>query len=416
MFYFNTHFFLYIFIFIWSFLPYKMSGQTKTSDILGDNKNIAVPFQYVQGFIIVDVLVNYIFPMKFIVDTGAEHTIILDRTFVDILQIPLDKEIKVVGSDVSREILAWVVRGIPFQFMEGMKTHHDFIVLDEDVMDLGSITGVKIDGILGSEFLKNFIVEINFKKSVMFLHAQNEKNHKWDKYQSLPLVIHSNKPYLKTFVDVKGNGLKELLLLIDTGASLSLLVHTESDSLHLLPEHILKGVLGRGLGGDVLGYSGKISEFTIGQDTFEQVVSSFQALDSMYLAEETIIRDGIIGNFILDHFHLVFHFPENRLLFKKNSKKKISFRYDKSGLIIYAFGPRLNQYYIHHVIDGSPAHEAGLVSGDIIRKIGFWPVRYYTLDRIHQKMTKENKEVKIEVQRNNKKIVTKIKLRDLYNS
>lgn len=416
MLYFNTHFFLYIFIFIWSFLPYKMSGQTKTSDILGDNKNIAVPFQYVQGFIIVDVLVNYIFPMKFIVDTGAEHTIILDRTFADILQIPLDKEIKVVGSDVSREILAWVVRGIPFQFMEGRKTNHDFIILNEDVMDLGSITGIKIDGILGSEFLKNFIVEINFKKSVLFLYAPQKNIKKWDKYQSLPMIIHSNKPYLNSLVNVKGEDSKELLFLLDTGASLSLLVHTETDSLHLFPKHIIKGVLGRGLGGDVLGYTGKISQFVMGKDTFDNVVCSFQAIDSFYQAEETIIRDGIIGNYILDHFHLVFHFPENKLLFKRNSRKKINFKYDKSGLIIYAFGPKLNQYYIHHVLEGSPAHEAGLIPGDIIKKVGLWPTRYYTLDSIHRKLTNENKVVKMEVQRKNKKIITKIKLRDLYDS
>jgi len=85
-------------------------------------------------------------------------------------------------------------------------------------------------------------------------------------------------------------------------------------------------------------------------------------------------------------------------------------------MIIYAFGPKLNQYYIHHVLEGSPAHEAGLIPGDIIKKVGLWPTRYYTLDSIHRKLTNENKVVKMEVQRKNKKIITKIKLRDLYDS
>ncbi|MBK8819220.1 MAG: aspartyl protease family protein [Saprospiraceae bacterium] len=152
---------------------FNAGAQKSSVSVLGNEDFISIPFQYNQGFIIVDVLFHYIFPLKFILDTGAEHTILLNREYTDILNVPYEKEIKVLGSDFTVDLRAWVVRNIPIQLFEGTRTVQNMIVLDEDVMNLGSITGVKIDGIIGVEFLKNFIVEIDYRHSMVRLYGQN---------------------------------------------------------------------------------------------------------------------------------------------------------------------------------------------------------------------------------------------------
>ncbi|MFZ1703644.1 MAG: aspartyl protease family protein [Saprospiraceae bacterium] len=393
----------------------SLDAQKSSISVLGNEDFLTIPFIYSQGFIIVEVVFSYLFPMKFIVDTGAEHTILLDREYVDILQLRYEKEIKIVGADITSDMKAWVVRNVSLQLYEGQNTIQDIIVLNEDIMNLGALTGMKIDGILGVEFLKNFIVDINYKESVIRLYKGSHSRDKWNKFENLPIELNNNKPYLKAEINLSGQAAETNLLLLDTGAAISLMLHNDLDSLKNLPSNIIVGVIGKGIGGDVIGYSGKIHSLTFGSNSYENLVTSFQSIDTLILNEDKLFRDGIIGNYILENYHVVFDFPRSLLLIKKRKIKKSSLLIDKSGLVVYAFGPNFKQYYIHHVVQNSPGNEAGFRRGDILNKIGIWPAGLYSLNSINRKLSKENKEVNLTVKRDDEVYREKIILRDLYD-
>lgn len=381
--------------------------------VLGNKDYITLPFQYSQGFIVVDVVFGYLFPMRFILDTGAEHTILLHKEYTDILNYSYDKEIQVVGADISYMLKAWVVRKVPLQFSEGERIMKDIIVLENNILDLSAMTGLNIHGILGVEFLKNYIVDINFKEKVIHLYKSDYSRHQWRKYEPLPLELYQHKPYLRCLVSLSGKTESEKLFLLDTGAALSLLVHTDIDSLSDLPSNIIRGTIGKGIGGEIVGYSGKIERVRLGKTNFENLVTSFQAPDSL-LNEDEIIREGIVGNYLLDQFRVVFDFPAGKLLLKPIKKKLKPLSYDKSGLIIYAFGKDFRNYYIHHVIPGSPADEAGIVKGDVLTHLGIWPSRFYTLNGIDRKFSGRDKEVALTITRSGIKKQVRFTLRDMY--
>lgn len=381
--------------------------------VLGNKDYITLPFQYSQGFIVVDVVFGYLFPMRFILDTGAEHTILLHKEYTDILNYSYDKEIQVVGADISYMLKAWVVRKVPLQFSEGERIMKDIIVLENNILDLSAMTGLNIHGILGVEFLKNYIVDINFKEKVIRLYKSDYSRHQWRKYEPLPLELYQHKPYLRCLVSLSGKTESEKLFLLDTGAALSLLVHTDIDSLSDLPSNIIRGTIGKGIGGEIVGYSGKIERVRLGKTNFENLVTSFQAPDSL-LNEDEIIREGIVGNYLLDQFRVVFDFPAGKLLLKPIKKKLKPLSYDKSGLIIYAFGKDFRNYYIHHVIPGSPADEAGIVKGDVLTHLGIWPSRFYTLNGINRKFSGRDKEVALTITRSGIKKQVRFTLRDMY--
>jgi hypothetical protein len=391
----------------------QLSSQ-KSVSVLGKEDYITIPFQYSQGFIVVDIIFCYLFPMRFIVDTGAEHTILFNKEYIEILKLQKDKEIKVVGADISANIRAWVVRKVPLQFMEGQKSIRDIIVLEEDIMNLGAITGFQIHGIIGVEFLKNFIADINYRENVIRLYKPDHPRDQWRKYEQIQLEVHNNKPYLKTTVSLSGLREKENTLLLDTGAALALLLHSELDSLQQLPSNIITGVIGKGIGGDLLGYSGKIGSIQVGKSKFENFVASFQSIDTLEGVEEKIKRDGTIGNYLLDQFHVIFDLPGNQLYLKKRTKKMKPVLFDKSGLIIYAFGSNFNKYFVHLVLDGSPGEKAGLKKGDIIKKIGIWPARFLTLHSINKKLSKENERINITVKRENQILKLPVFTKDAY--
>lgn len=383
--------------------------------LLGSADFISIPFQYTQGFIIIDLTFHQIFPMKFIVDTGAEHSILLNKQIVELLGIPYDKEVKILGADISSGLKAWVIRKIPVQLQEGVKVTHDMIVLDEDIMKLGAITGVNIDGILGAEFLKHFIVEIDYNASFIKLYQPNSSRYRWKKYEKIPMEIYFNKPYLRASVGLSSiSDTSRQLLLLDTGAALALLLHLEKDSLDQVPSNVMEGVIGKGLGGNLVGYSGMVSYLSVGETDFQNFIASFQSMDTLHLRQDKIVRDGILGNFILDQFKVVFDFPENKLLIKNRYRKQKTMRLDRSGIVLYAFGEHLNQYYVHQVLKDSPGLEADIREGDILKKVGIWPVKFLNITKINKILSGKKKQVSLTFSRNEETIKVKIKLRDLY--
>ena len=50
----------------------------------GNIKKVDIPFSYRNDLIIMDVVFQNVFPLKFIYDTGAEHTIMLHKEITDI--------------------------------------------------------------------------------------------------------------------------------------------------------------------------------------------------------------------------------------------------------------------------------------------------------------------------------------------
>lgn len=383
------------------------------ASVLGDKNYITLPFHYSQGFIIVDIVFGHVFPMKFILDTGAEHTILLQKEYAEILNYPYEKEIKVVGADISNILKAWVVRKVPLKFHEGQLIMKDIIVLDHDIMDLSAMTGYGIHGVLGVEFLKNYVVDINFAEMVIRLYRADYSREQWKKFDQIPLEVYQHKPYIRTLLSLSGKENMSKLLLVDTGAALSLLLHTDVDSLDNLPSRIVKGTIGKGVGGDLVGYSGKINRLTIGKTNFNNLITSFQSPDTLLIDNE-LVREGIVGNYILDQFRVIFDFPHNALKLKPRRKKPKPLEYDKTGLIIYAFGTDFKNYYVHDVMPGSPAEEVGIMKGDIVKRIGHWPANFYTLNGVNRRFSSNKKMITVTITQDGVDKKIELPLRDMY--
>ena len=275
------------------------------------------------------------------------------------------------------------------------------------------ILGSRIDGILGGDFFKGLVVEINHNRKRITIHNPN-KYKPSDKFTEHDIVIKNYKPYIKANTIIEGKS-DTLNYLLDSGASVALLVHSNKDKKFKMPENVIIGNLGKGLGGDISGYVGMIDGINIDQYQISNIITSFQEIDSTYLDSEHLYRDGIIGNVILSRFHYIIDYMREKLYLREISNLDEEFEYDKSGMLIYALGEKLNQYYIKTIYPNTPAEEAGLKPGDKIVKIGFWPIRFHTLSGIISKLkSKEGKTIKMTILRNGVKIKKEIVLRNLF--
>lgn len=113
-------------------------------------------------------------------------------------------------------------------------------------------------------------------------------------------------------------------MLMDTGASISMLLHNDTDPSLVLPSHVIRGNLGKGISGNLTGYVGRINNLSVSGFEFPNILSYFQEYDTSAFPDSTAVkRNGILGNFILDRFHVVIDYL-NEGVYLKPEKNTIA--------------------------------------------------------------------------------------------
>ena len=391
------------------------AAQRSDLKVLGRWKVIEIPFQMENDFIVLNVLLDNVLPLRFIVDTGAENSVLLEKQAADMLQVEYRRKFEVRGSDVDNPITAYLATGIDLRIENRiLARNRTMLVLEDNYFDFERITGTPIQGILGVDFLMRFTVEFDFRREVMILHEPNE----WEpskKYQRAPADFVRNRAYLNLPLEIRTPPAQRQRLLLDTGAGLSLLLHTHNDSTNIeLPQQIVTTYIGNGLGGALEGNVGRSRNLTLGGKVFSDIVTYFQPVDTAgaaFLNE----RDGIVGNRLLKRFNMVVDFPQQAVYLKARRRNwRRRFAYDRSGLSIIAGGSELRTYRIATVVPESPAAKAGLKVGDRIVGVNGQSATFLTLGSIIRKLEgKVGKKVKLRIRRAGEYFVAELRLRDL---
>lgn len=384
-------------------------------DLIRNKKQIEIPFQMQQGFIVVKVWFENVVPLQLIFDTGAENTILFDKEIAQILRLPFDRQIAVTGSDLDSIIIANIIRNTRMQLENCYRVYRDIIVLEENDLLLKEKLGIEVDGIMGGSFFSNLVVKINYAKQKIILQHPNTFNKIPKNFHTYDLEIISSKPYVKSIVvNTHGKPVKATLL-IDTGASLPFLVHTNTDTALQLPSRLMVGNIGFGLSGAVKGFLGITERLSLGDYTFDQIATSFQDIYIDTLYHSGIIRNGILGNTLLSRFYVIIDYSKEKLYLKATRKYNKPFEYDKSGLTIFAVGQDLKQYYVTSVIEGSPAAMAGIQVGDIILKINRRNTTHLRLQDITRRLSrKSGKKIKLKIKRDDETIKTEFILNEWF--
>jgi predicted aspartyl protease len=398
------------------FFPTCQFATAQMPGVLMDRgaKKVEIPFERQGNFIIVRVIFEGLFPLRFIFDTGAEHTILAKKEIPNLLGIPYERTINLMGTDMKSQVIAHIIRGMRLQLPNVLFTK-DIIVLDDDYFQFDKFMGLDVHGVIGAEVLRGHVIKFDFAKQLITLYdpsvfkASDHRN-----FEEIPIEIIRSRPYIKTTAQIQSDTSAELKLLIDTGAALSLLLHTYSTPELSLPPNVIKGNIGTGLGGEIEGYVGRIRCLNLGKNKIIQPVSNFQELhtlsDSGYLNK----RNGLLGSEILSRFNFIIDFTKEKLYLQPNRFFKQKFNYDKSGLVLIAGGNNLSLFTIHQILPNSPAAEAGLQKGDQIVRLNLIPTRFYSLGEINRKFQSRTGKVHhIIYMRNGIKMKTTLKLRDL---
>lgn len=372
-------------------------------EINNEKRSAGLPFQLINNLMVVDILFEGVIPLKFIIDTGVSNTVLIEKSFADILAIEPDRKLTLIGAAGGKEVEAFIVNSVSIKLKGITGSHIPLLVLKEDYLNLQESMGIKVHGILGYDLFKNFVVKIDYENSKVIFFEPEKFNKKFWFYKEMPLSVENTKPYLFQNIMMEDSSVIKAKLMIDTGASHSLMLHQNSNEIIKLPKNTIRDILGAGIAGEIEGHIGRINRLDLGGNyIMEDVLVTYPDEGTYNEVIENTARNGTIGGGILKRFSVYLDYQEGKMFIRKNRSYKKKFTYDMSGLSIATKGELfLNPYYvIDSVRPNTPAERVGLKKNDIIMKMNGMVGSELNIVNMNDILTsKAGKKVRIKVKR-----------------
>lgn len=421
----------YIFFILFCFkLSYSQNGF-----VLDQERPSKIYFKLINNLIVIPVEVNNV-KLSFLLDTGVSRPILFNiLNFNEKLEVNNKESIFLRGLGDGDTVEAIKSTNNVFKIGNTINLNQDLYAINNPEIDFMARLGLPIHGIIGYDFLNNFIVEINYSKKYLKVHNPKfYKKKKCKKCLESDMVFHNNKPFINVQAVLSNNNLIDLKLLIDSGGSDALWLFENKDNNINIPLNNFDDFLGRGLSGNVYGKRAKINQLNIGEFKLTNVNTAFPDSLSIGFASRNTSRNGSLSGDVLKRFNIIFDYPNKKISFKKNRHFNDPFKYNKSGISIEHQGARLvkkvtknfnfktydseNQnstfstiesykyifvpaYKIVQIRKDSPADKAGLLINDIVISVNRKPTHTLGLqDIIDIFYGDEGKTVRMIVERN----------------
>lgn len=411
-----------------------------------DVEKVTVPVTLINNLVFIPIKVNGV-PLNFLLDTGVEETILFslednpEVSFYNSEKISLrglGSEDAIEGLKTTNNILE----------LEGLKSYHQliYVILDQS-FNLSSQIGIPVNGIIGYQFFKEHLVQIDYTRKKVVIYQNSDANRKKieKKFSPSPITVERLKPYLVGNIAMNDSNL-DVKLLIDTGNSDSIWLFENLSEKIKVPAKNFEDFLGKGFSGDIEGKRARIPEFSFDKYDFKLPIVAFP--DSSSIKNVRMVKDriGSVGGEILKRFSVIFDYKNKKLYLKKNASFNTPFSYNKSGIEVKHNGLQWVKetvtmstvsvsidssggsvtsnfkykfalkpiYEIASIRKKSPAANSGLKVGDILISVNKVKVYNYSLTRLTDLFkSEEDKWIYLEVERNKQPLKFAFQLEDV---
>lgn len=353
---------------------------------------------------ILKVRVNNSPPLNFTIDTGSDVFAIITNRQAKSLGLTPRNNYKVGVAGNIGEIEAATIPGADLTMpgVEALNQRIEVIVSDESVDNES-----KIDGVLGLEFLKKFIVEIDYEAQTLSLYAPEKYQYK-GAGEVIPIKIKDGAPMVRLKMTTAGGKSIEDYFEVDNGMGATLVFKTPAVKKYgLLAEmQTIQAPLDIEAGGEYRRRIGRLKSLQLGRFVIENPTVS--------LSENVEGEGGTLGEEILRRFKVIFDFSHHRMIIEANSHFKEPYEEDMSGISLTPEengGTKL--FRIRQVVANTPASEAGLQADDLITAIDGRPAADFTEGHIERMFTQDGREFALTIKRGEKVLQARLKLRRL---
>ena len=386
--------------------PSAALRQTTNVRFENGRRAAVIPFDFDDGAIVIQVRVNNSQPLKFFFDTGAGMSVVSAAQAAN-LQLRAAGKLNVTGTGgtVGGTIAAGLSLGV-----KGVTVLNQSVAVLS--LDDFPCEARDIAGIIGYDFIKKFVVEIDYEAKVLRL-VDPENFHYEGNGVLLPLTI-IRTPRVRAGIKPPGRAVIEGSFEIDTGHEGTMVINSPFVNRHQLLDSLGHGIptTGRGIGGISRRTSARLENVQLGSYIVPSTVAGLSLATAGALSATD--NDGVIGNEVLQRFTVTLDYSSKRMWLEPNTHLTDAFASDTSGLEIESGGDNCRVFKVTTVADKSPAAEAGIQPGDELVAIDNVPAPQFTLAQIYQLLTIEGAERSLKLKRANQSLTIRIKLRRLF--
>ena len=356
------------------------------------------------GNALLKVRVNNSPPLNFTLDTGSDVFAILTSNQANSLGLIARNKYKVgIAANVG-EIEAATIpsANLSMPGVEALNQRIEVIMSDD-----ATANESKIDGVLGLEFLKKFVVEVDYEAQTLTLFAPEKYEYKGTG-EVIAIKIKDGTPMVRLKMTTSGGKSIEDYFELDNGMSATLALRTPAVKKYglLAQTQTIEAPIDIEAGGEYRRRLGRLKSLQLGHFIIENPTVS--------LSENVEGEGGILGEEILRRFKVIFDFSHHRMILEPNSHFKEPYEEDMSGISVT---PEENSgvkvFRVRQVVANTPGSDAGLQADDLITAVDGQPAATLTEGRIERMFMQEGREVDLTIRRSEKQVQVRLKLRRL---
>jgi len=288
---------------------------------LAEPATVVIPFELVNRHILIKVRINNSDPLSFILDTGDKFSIV-NLARAKALGLNLQGEINVGGAGAGT-LRGSLVRDATLTVL-GLEGDKEPVVLALPLDNIASKLGHVGDGIIGSDFMKKFVVEIDYPARVLRLHDKDKFVYSGSG-DSIPVRLNSaGHAIIPAAAAIEGHAAIKGNFVVDIGSGGSLVLHNpvvEAEHLPNPDQKTIRAFGGAGTGGKITGRIGRIAALTIGKFRVEDPVTLFSSDKAGAFASTE--QQGNIGQRILSKFTIFLDYAHDRIILEPNAPSRI---------------------------------------------------------------------------------------------
>lgn len=395
-----------------------------------DKKRVKIKFTNFNNLIILEAKLNGR-PMNFLLDTGVDKTVLFGIEGNEDKIKNNSKKILIKGVSGKKKAYAYKNSNNTIEIGKLKDTNHNVYAIFDKAFNISDKIGYQVQGIIGYDFFKNHIININYNKSIIKIYNPKKFTKLLKNYDTLKLNLIENKPYVETKIKQK-DAFKNYIFLLDTGSGDAIWLKQQTGQ--KLPEKSFYDILGYGFADVIFGLRSKAEAFKLGEEVIKNPKIAYP--DSLaYQGLKSIPKSGTIGSEVMRRFQWYFDYANRKAYIRPNSDFSDPFNYDMSGLALRYDGYQAIADYqtifgilvktesdfnsnrtedkpklqiemrpilkVGVVRPNSSAFEAGFIEGDEILKINGKNSYKFTLEEIARLLSsKEGREIKFKISRN----------------
>ena len=394
------------------FIAFSIAGVTSVAPASCQNisgkTEISLPFDLIANHIFLPGSVGQSGPLWFVLDTGDKFGVI-DADKARAIGLQLQGQISIGGAGSGLLKGSFVKDGS--MTLKGLEGFPHKLSLAIPLEEMSHVLGHDFDGILGQDFISQFVLEIDYIRSRIVVHDKNNYVYS-GQGESIPITFNmAGHPQATALIIEPGREPVEGTFAIDIGYGGSLVVNKSFvEKNHLLPpaKKTIAAIAGIGVGGESKALIGRVQAIKLCRFVIDNPVVSFSQD-----VQGAAAAMNVVGADILKKFKVFLDYGRNRIILEPNSQFADVIEYHKSGLFLRSNGSGDHrEITVMNIIDNSPASDAGIRKDDVLVAINGKPASEFTLPQINE-MLKQEKLFLLRLKRSEELIEVKLTPRRL---